>query len=75
MTSSQDVLVKKHFGNDYPYLEETLSKTSMLFVNTDPVFNPIRPLLPNIIQIGGGTHLSPPKPLPMVNSIISHYYV
>ncbi|KAF2886331.1 hypothetical protein ILUMI_19842, partial [Ignelater luminosus] len=64
VTSAQNVLVHKYFGKDYPPLEETLSKTSMLFTNADSVFHPVRPLLPNIIQIGGGTHLSAPKQLP-----------
>ncbi|KAF2896467.1 hypothetical protein ILUMI_09708 [Ignelater luminosus] len=64
VADSQDVLVKKYFGNDYPHLRETLSKTSMWFVNTNPIFHSVRPLLPNIIQFGGGTHLKAPKPLP-----------
>ncbi|KAF2902531.1 hypothetical protein ILUMI_03654 [Ignelater luminosus] len=59
-----DGLVKKHFGNDYSPLEETLKRTCLLLVNTNLIFQPPRPLLPNIIEIGGGIHITPAKPLP-----------
>ncbi|KAF2903762.1 hypothetical protein ILUMI_02412 [Ignelater luminosus] len=61
---AQQLLIKKYFGENYPRVEDILRNTSLLFVNTDTIFHPLRPLLPNVIQIGGGTHLTPPKPLP-----------
>lgn len=63
---SQQPLVKKYFGENYPPLDDMLSRTSMMFINTDVIFHPIRSLLPNVIQIGGGMHFTPPKPLPKV---------
>ncbi|KAF2898602.1 hypothetical protein ILUMI_07578 [Ignelater luminosus] len=64
MLNSQQSLIKKYFGESYSSVQDILSKTSMMFVNTDNIFHPLRPLLPNVIQIGGGTHLTPPNPLP-----------
>ncbi|KAF2900030.1 hypothetical protein ILUMI_06155 [Ignelater luminosus] len=63
MAPAYDALIKKHFGSNYS-LKDSLERISMLFVNTDTVFHPLRPLLPNIIQIGGGTHFTLAKPLP-----------
>ncbi|KAF2901096.1 hypothetical protein ILUMI_05091, partial [Ignelater luminosus] len=60
----QQAAVEKHFGKNYSSIEEILSTASLMFVNTDFVFHGIRPVLPNVIQIGGGTHLSASKPLP-----------
>ncbi|KAK5649357.1 hypothetical protein RI129_000386 [Pyrocoelia pectoralis] len=53
----QQKLVEKHFGTGYPMIEDIFKNYSMFFVNTNRFLHPIRPLLPNIIQIGGGTHL------------------
>ncbi|KAF2886213.1 hypothetical protein ILUMI_19960 [Ignelater luminosus] len=61
---SQQAAAEKHFGGNYPDIEEILQGSSLMFVNTDNVFHSMRPLLPNVIQIGGGTHLSASKPLP-----------
>lgn len=69
--ASQHSLVKKYFGEDYSNLEDVLKQTSMLFVNTEPVFHRVRALLPNVIQFGGGTHLTTPKPLPKVSLFVS----
>ncbi|KAF2886275.1 hypothetical protein ILUMI_19898 [Ignelater luminosus] len=70
---SHEALIKKYFGNNYPSLEEILKRTSMLFVNTDMVFHPLRPLLPNIIQFGGGTHMTLAKPLPKIHLSFKTY--
>lgn len=59
-------LVNKYFGNKYPTLEEIHSRTSMMFINTNTIFHRLRPLLPNVIPIGGGAHFTTPKPLPQV---------
>ncbi|KAF2901095.1 hypothetical protein ILUMI_05090 [Ignelater luminosus] len=59
-----NIMLKKHFGENYPGLADIIAKTSLLFVNTNPVLNQIRPLMPNIIQIGGGTHCHSSKQLP-----------
>ncbi|KAF2900031.1 hypothetical protein ILUMI_06156 [Ignelater luminosus] len=64
VVSKQQLIAKKNFGEGLPPVDEIARNVSLLFVNTDPIFHPIRPLLPNIIPIGGGIHLKPPKPLP-----------
>ncbi|KAF5287319.1 hypothetical protein FQR65_LT02192 [Abscondita terminalis] len=58
-----DLQVKKHFGNGYSPLKEVAYKVSLLFVNVNPIFHNIRPIVPAVIQIGGGTHLKSRKPL------------
>lgn len=62
----QQKLVSKHFGPNYKNIYDTFTEASMLFVYTNPFFHLIRPLLPNIIQIGGGSHIGSKKPLPKV---------
>ncbi|KAK5639930.1 hypothetical protein RI129_010741 [Pyrocoelia pectoralis] len=57
-------MVEKYFGPNYPPLAEIMRNTSMVFINTDPVLHRIRPLVPTVVQIGGGLHIKPPKPLP-----------
>ncbi|KAF5287360.1 hypothetical protein FQA39_LY15963 [Lamprigera yunnana] len=56
--------VKKYFGTGYPPLKDTLYNSSLTFINSDPVFHRIKALLPSVIQIGGGIHRTPSKPLP-----------
>lgn len=61
-----DLTVKKYFGENYPSLKELAVKVDMLFVNVDPIFHSIRPIVPAVIQIGGGTHIKPGRKLPKV---------
>lgn len=58
-----DIIVKQHFGNDYPPLEDILKNTSLLMVNSFPVLTGARPTVPQVVQIGG-IHLKPVKRLP-----------
>ncbi|XP_031331317.1 UDP-glucuronosyltransferase 2B33-like [Photinus pyralis] len=62
--STQQELVEKHFGRQYPPVRELWRNVSLLFVNADPIFHPIRPLVPGVVQIGAGSHRSPAEPLP-----------
>lgn len=62
--SLQEHLIKNHFGTDYPPARDLISNADMLFINTDPIFHRVRPLVPTVLQIGGGWHINPPKPLP-----------
>ncbi|KAF5305374.1 hypothetical protein FQA39_LY09203 [Lamprigera yunnana] len=57
-------LIDKHFGTDYPPIDDMLSNTSLVLTNSDPIFHKVRPLLPSVIQIGGGVHRTSTKPLP-----------
>ncbi|KAF5304679.1 hypothetical protein FQA39_LY09456 [Lamprigera yunnana] len=48
----------------YPPIDDMLSNTSLVLTNSDPIFHKVRPLLPSVIQIGGGIHRTSTKPLP-----------
>ncbi|KAB0792446.1 hypothetical protein PPYR_14405 [Photinus pyralis] len=56
-------MVQKYFGPNYSSVDDIMRNASMLFVNTDPIFHNVRPLVPGVIQIGGGSHLTTPRPL------------
>ncbi|KAK5641774.1 hypothetical protein RI129_010321 [Pyrocoelia pectoralis] len=64
LTEIQQKIVTKHFGGDCPPIQDLASNISMLFVDSDPIFHHNRPLVPAVVQIGGGSHRSSPKPLP-----------
>ncbi|XP_031331044.1 UDP-glucuronosyltransferase 2C1-like [Photinus pyralis] len=57
-------LIDKHFGSDYPSPQALMQNVSLLFVNSEPVFNPLRALMPSVIQIGTALALTASKPLP-----------
>lgn len=65
----EDKSVQKHFGSNYSKLQDVQKKVSMLFTNVNPIFHNPRPILPSVIQIGGGTHIGTKKPLPKACSI------
>ncbi|KAK4872659.1 hypothetical protein RN001_014688 [Aquatica leii] len=56
--------IKKYFGRDYPLVTELEQNISLMLSNSDPIFHKIKPLLPTIVEFGGGSHRVPPKPLP-----------
>ncbi|KAK5638279.1 hypothetical protein RI129_012574 [Pyrocoelia pectoralis] len=62
---NQQKLVNWYFGENYPSLEELAANVSLLFINSYTVFHKVRPLLPNVIPVGG-VHRRPSKPLPKV---------
>lgn len=62
-----DQLMRKHFGEDLPYITEIVRDVSLLLVNTNPVTHTSRPVTPATVLIGGGMHIEPPKPLPEVS--------
>lgn len=64
---SQNQLMKKYFGTDFPHLKEILRNTSLELVNHHFSLAFPRPYLPNMIEIGG-IHVKAPKPLPKVRS-------
>lgn len=64
-------LAKKHFGQSLPPLSEIAKNTSLLLVNSHFSLNQPRPLLPNIVEVGG-IHLQPPtNKLPKVRDKLS----
>ncbi|KAJ3662472.1 hypothetical protein Zmor_006820 [Zophobas morio] len=60
----EEATIRKHFGNNTPSINEIQKNMSMLFINVNPIFHNIRPMVPATVQIGGGLHLNDPKPLP-----------
>jgi glucuronosyltransferase len=63
----QDAIMRKHFNSsdDLPSLSEIEHTTSLLLVNHHFSISYPKPLMPNIIQVGG-MHVKPPKKLPQV---------
>ncbi|PSN42526.1 hypothetical protein C0J52_16171 [Blattella germanica] len=61
----QNSIMKKYFGHleDLPYISDIEEKVSLLLVNNHFSLNYPKPLMPNIIQVGG-MHIKPPKQLP-----------
>ncbi|KAK4872332.1 hypothetical protein RN001_014361 [Aquatica leii] len=58
----QESIIQKHFGNNYSF-KDIEKSVSLVFINSDPVFYPIKPITPMIIPIGGQLMRLPPKPL------------
>ncbi|KAF5269282.1 hypothetical protein FQR65_LT02583 [Abscondita terminalis] len=59
----QHKLISKYFNKKMPHVNEIARNVSLLFINTEPIFHPIRSLVPSVIQIGGKTHKREEKPL------------
>ncbi|KAK4876033.1 hypothetical protein RN001_012455 [Aquatica leii] len=62
VTPQHDDLMRKYFPNA-PSLTELYYNISLILINSHPSTNPVTPLLPNMIQIGG-YHIKPTKKLP-----------
>lgn len=60
-------LLKENFGPDTPHINEIVYNTSMVFVNGHFSLDGPRPLVPNMVEIGG-IHVKSPKPIPKVNT-------
>lgn len=63
-----DVVVKKYFGEDMPYVGDIEGNVSLVFQCTNPVMHKARPNLPMIIEMGR-MHIKPKKPLPQVSEL------
>ncbi|KAH1003452.1 hypothetical protein HUJ04_003376 [Dendroctonus ponderosae] len=60
----ENELIQKHFGSEFPLVENLNKMASLLFINVNPVFHIQRPLNAQTINVGGGLHIQPPKSLP-----------
>lgn len=69
----EDATIRKHFGENMPPLKDMERNISMLFLNLNPVFHTVRPLVSTTISIGGGTHLESDKPLPKVQNVFKTF--
>lgn len=57
-------LILQHFPiNEFDLDEFIAKRLHLLFLNTNPFLDGLRPILPNTIQLGF-MHIEPPKPLP-----------
>ncbi|XP_075985930.1 UDP-glucosyltransferase 2-like [Anticarsia gemmatalis] len=56
-------MLKKHYGDDLPSMDELIKNVHMVFLNINPIFLGIRPVPPNVIHLGG-LHQKPEKELP-----------
>lgn len=65
MESDSYIEAKKYFGDDLPPLQNIAKNISLMLVNTHFSLNLPRPIVPNIIEIGG-MFLRTPKKLPQV---------
>uniref|UniRef100_A0A2A4JWQ0 UDP-glucuronosyltransferase n=1 Tax=Heliothis virescens TaxID=7102 RepID=A0A2A4JWQ0_HELVI len=63
MAKEENVMLRKHFGEDIPSVVELKDKVDMLFLNSHPVFEGIRPVPPSVVYLGG-LHQKPGKELP-----------
>ncbi|KAK9881632.1 hypothetical protein WA026_017156 [Henosepilachna vigintioctopunctata] len=59
-----DRYVEQYIGKNLPKVSEMSESSSLLIVNANPIFHPIRPSTPLTINVGGGLHLQEPKSLP-----------
>ncbi|KAF5302522.1 hypothetical protein FQR65_LT00894 [Abscondita terminalis] len=50
----------QYFGDKYSLLDDV----SLVLANSEPIFHGVKPLVPTVVLFGGGSHRTPPKPLP-----------
>lgn len=56
---------RQYLGKDFPSVEELRKNVSLIFSNTHFSINFPRPLMPDVVEIGG-VHCHPPRTLPKV---------
>ncbi|XP_015126427.1 UDP-glucuronosyltransferase 2B31 isoform X2 [Diachasma alloeum] len=52
-SSLQEGVLRKHFGDNVPRIEDLRLRISIMFLNTHPLLHYPRPMNPNVVQIGG----------------------
>ncbi|XP_022185112.2 UDP-glycosyltransferase UGT5 isoform X3 [Nilaparvata lugens] len=62
-TPKSDKLARQFFGDSMPPLQSLIVNYSLLLFNGHHSVNGVRPLLPNVVPIGG-IHIKPANPLP-----------
>lgn len=65
LIKAMDTVARDSFNQTAEDVMESFESTDMLFVNTNPVFIPVRPHTPSTISVAG-LHMKPPMPLPKV---------
>ena len=61
-----DKIAKRYWGRDCPYLGDLERNVSLILMNTNSLLHPVRPLLPNVVEMGK-MHITSEKPLPRVS--------
>lgn len=60
-------VIDRHFSNvTSAKIEDLIGEVDLMLINESPLFKGIRALGPTTINVGGGNHLKPLKPLPQV---------
>ncbi|XP_045479047.1 UDP-glycosyltransferase UGT5-like isoform X2 [Harmonia axyridis] len=54
---------RTYIDKDLPDVRDVFSNVSMIFINSNPIFFPPRPVTPVTVNMGGGLHLKEPKKL------------
>jgi glucuronosyltransferase len=63
-----DRVALKFFGPSIPPIGQVIRNASMMFLNTHHSFNKARPMVPNVVDVGG-INVKPAKPLSKVRTI------
>ncbi|KAK7573831.1 hypothetical protein V9T40_011022 [Parthenolecanium corni] len=58
-----EAVARRIFGNDMPPLQQLLENCSLIFTYTHPSISPVRPLVPNVVEIAG-VNIDEQKKLP-----------
>lgn len=58
-----DIFSKKYFGNDIPYVEDLMKRTSLSFLNINSLLSLRTPYVPNVIEVAL-THMNHAEALP-----------
>ena len=69
-TGKMEGIYREYVGEDTPSSAEIEANASLVLVNAHLSFDSPKPLLPDVIQVGGA-HCGPGKPLPKVTELIS----
>lgn len=64
-----DKIVRKHFGQHTPSLEEIAKNTSLIFTFSHFSINSPKPMVPGVVE-AGGIQIEDPMPLPLVSLIL-----
>lgn len=62
-------LARKYFGEGIPPVQDIAERTSLILTFSHFSMTAARPLVPNVVEVGG-IHLKPPSPLPKVRDVI-----
>ncbi len=65
ITKNDEYVNKQILGNSARSIQDTIRNTSLIFINAHNSINPVIPLVPGVVQLGG-LHIKSVTPLPSV---------